>query len=126
MAVDIFESLGALFAGKTVEEYPPPFTLHRFLAFDKDYCSAASEIQHAVTEPGLVFGVWQYAVPRGAAPRVKWTGQRKEANADALVVRMQQVEHISRREAEEAVELLTLMLKLPDALIEYGIDTGSK
>lgn len=122
MAVDIFQAINALFAGRDMPEYPHPFILHRFLGSDPDYCMAASEIQHTVQDPDLVYGVWQHAVPRGNPPRVKYVGPRKGPAAEELVARIMRVENISRREAEEAVEILTMANKYEEACVEYGIE----
>lgn len=122
MAVDIFDYINALFAKRPVTAYASPFILHRFLGWDADYCAAASEIQHNVTEPELVYGVWVQATPRGNSPRLKYVGPKKEPGMEALAERVKQVHHMSRREAEETVEIWALAGKLPDALVEYGVE----
>lgn len=121
-APDIFQCIEDLFAGRIPEKFPYPFILHRFLASDIDYCVAAKEIQHATTDPALVFGIWQLAVPRGPAPRVKYVGPKKSPAAEVLVARLMEVEKINRQDAEEAVQLLTMMDKVESACWEYGID----
>jgi hypothetical protein len=122
MAVDLFDSIKELHAGRKVDEHPGPFILHRFLASEKDYAEICREVQRTTTDPELTFEIWRAFVGGTRAPRFKYVGPPKQAKADALVLRLIEREHLSREDAETAVHLLTLAKKLDDACAYYGVE----
>jgi hypothetical protein len=120
MTTDLFTWLDALWTKATPEGTPPIFMLHRFLASDRRFATAAMYLQaDQRRSPDVVFHTWKGLLPKHrGAPRLAYVAPKKPPAAEALTVRMMQVLGESRVVVEEMQALVALAGK-ETVLYEY-------
>ena len=121
---DLFDEwLPALWTKARLEGKAPIFIMHRFLASEPDLAVVSKELQHDFKEPAIMFRVWQGLLPRArSAPRLSYVAPKRTPDAELLVQKIMEVEHVRRDVAEAALEVLTMDDKVVAAQQYYGID----
>ncbi len=122
---ELFDYINALFRHQALGDVTPPqpFILHRFFASDKDYASAAKDVQLTTNDPRMVYEIWRAAVPRGRAPRFTYVGPKARPKAEGLIAALMERAQLRREVAEDAVHVLTVTGKLDEACRYYGVRT---
>lgn len=127
MASDLFRHLDSLWTKEAVEDTPPIYVMHRFLASERLFAPVARELQQKVRDARITAQVWRGILPRGrAAPRLAYAAPKKVRLEDnALVEAIVSHEHVRREVAEDMVELIGLQDGLATARAFYGLaDNG--
>lgn len=121
---DLFGTwIPAIWTKARPEGKPPMFMIRRFLSSERDLAEAARVLMTELADPETEFRVWQGLLPRArSAPRLSYPAPTRSAKETALVGRIMAVEAMSRRAAEEAVDMLTKLGTISDAYAWFGVE----
>lgn len=122
MASDLMKTIGALFDKREVERppYRSMWVINRFLAWIEGLAPAVAEVSR-LRDDEMAWYFWRGALPRQAnAPRLGYAAPKRQPGAEDVVEAIMATSSLSRREAEDAVDLAEL--RGIDLATEYGIE----
>lgn len=125
MATDIFVQIGQLFRNQTPEGEVPVFVLHRFFVSDPAFAPVAKALA-PIWDDKMVVEVWRASLPRMAKPPYfRYAAPKKPPAAVEVVKKIASVECLSLAEAEEVLDLITLMGKGAEVYAHYGVEVSA-
>lgn len=123
MADDLIKALDRLFTKKPVDNPPSMFVVNRFLSWRPEFAPYASVISH-LKDQAMAWEVWRTALPKGKAPRLGYPAPKRTPAADGLVEALMLRTHLSRPQAEEAVDIMEAGGVLEEMQLSYGVETA--
>lgn len=125
MPVDLFVALDALWTKAPMENLPPLYILHRFLASEPDLAIAARELQRDLRrgDPDITFRVWQGLLPKErGAPRLSYVAPKKPPAVEQLTLRMMEVLKESRTTVEAMQTTIIWAHREQELYAEFGVE----